>query len=84
MSWAASTLPGVARGCRTTSGMLWPQGWSFFDRVSEEDVSVVYREQAGADPLVATWIQMSAQNSWGLGRTGRPTGPWPRTRPGRY
>jgi hypothetical protein len=49
--------------------VVWPQGWSFFDGVSEQSEVVVYRVGGENDPSPVTSLQMSARGGWGWGRT---------------
>lgn len=66
--YADRLLPArIVRGGQAAA-TVWPQGWSFFDRIADDDTVVVYRVATGSGPERATPIQMSAAGRWGFGR----------------
>lgn len=62
-------MPHRLAGQRATLALVWPQGWAFFAAQPQQETIAVERVAADGKPghqVLAP--QMSAANTWGLGR----------------
>ena len=59
-------------GLRSQQGAydaVWPQGWAFFAKISEQDRVVVYRTSANGSLKSVTQRHMTDASLWGLDRS---------------